>query len=186
MVHEVGEASPLKSRATIALPLRNPHTSRRSPPLHSVVCLLMASVFDHTLRRPVASVPLKYSIAAASEHSGAYVASNILRDEPADSTSRWSGASQIPHVKQWVTLRLDNLVVLSSVSTYLLFIVSIADRCIESITFGKVRDLLRPRSLSKPVSFESYRACACADCGIFQFNKREPHIDLDAVHLDLD
>ena len=63
----------------------------------------------------MASVPLKYSIAAASEHSGVYVASNILRDEPADSTSRWSGASQIPHVKQWVTLRLDNLVVLSLV-----------------------------------------------------------------------
>lgn len=61
------------------------------------------------------SVPLKYSIAAASEHSGVYVASNILRDEPADSTSRWSGASQIPHVKQWITLRLDKLAVLSSV-----------------------------------------------------------------------
>lgn len=63
----------------------------------------------------MASVSLKYSIAAASEHSGVYVASNILRDEPADSTSRWSGASQIPHVKQWVTLRLDKLAVLSLV-----------------------------------------------------------------------
>ena len=80
----------------------------------------MASAFDNTLRQSVASVPLKYSVAAASEHSGAYVASNILRDEPADSTSRWSGASQIPHVKQWVTLRLDNLVVLSSVHLVLI------------------------------------------------------------------
>lgn len=68
----------------------------------------------------MAPVPLKYSIAAASEHSGVYVASNILRDEPADSTSRWSGASQMPHVKQWVTLRLDNLAVLSSAPLTLL------------------------------------------------------------------
>ena len=104
----------------------------------------MASAFDNGIRRSMASVPLKYSIAAASEHSGAYVASNILRDEPADSTSRWSGASQIPHVKQWITLRLDKLAVLSLV----LFLSPTgdtfrADRVAESITFGKVRDSLR-------------------------------------------
>ena len=107
----------------------------------------MASAFGDGIRRSMASVPLKYSIAAASEHSGVYVASNILRDEPADSTSRWSGASQIPHVKQWVTLRLDKLAVLSSVplssptdDTFH------ADRVAESITFGKVRNSLRSRS----------------------------------------
>ena len=75
----------------------------------------MASAFDNGIRWSTTSVLLKYSIAAASEHSGVYVASNILRDEPADSTSRWSGASQIPHVKQWVTLRLDKLAILSLV-----------------------------------------------------------------------
>ena len=111
----------------------------------------MASAFDNDTRRSMASVPLKYSIAAASEHSGVYVASNILRDEPADSTSRWSGASQIPHVKQWVTLRLDKLAVLSLVlllsptaDTFR------ADRVAESITFGKVRNSLRSRSFRFP------------------------------------
>jgi hypothetical protein len=101
----------------------------------------MASAFDDTLRRSVASVPLRYSIAAASEHSGLYVASNILRDEPTDSTSRWSGASQTPHVKQWVTLRLDDLVILSSVPplSFPLSLTIHADRLAESITFGKVR-----------------------------------------------
>ena len=84
----------------------------------------MTSAFDNGLRRSVAPEPLKYSIAAASEHSGVYAASNILLDEPADSTSRWSGASQIPHVKQWITLRLDNLAVLSLVPfTYLLRVI---------------------------------------------------------------
>lgn len=104
--------------------MRLPRTSPAPKPAHPptiivshlfVALRLMVSVFDNGIRRSMASVPLKYSIAAASEHSGVYIASNILRDEPADSTSRWSGASQIPHVKQWVTLRLDKLAVLSSV-----------------------------------------------------------------------
>ena len=104
-------------RPTGPLPVRNPDNPRDlALSLALYFCfVLMASAFDNGLRRSVASVPLKYSIAAASEHSGVYVASNILRDEPADSTSRWSGASQIPHVKQWVTLRLDDLAILSLV-----------------------------------------------------------------------
>ena len=104
-------------RPTGPLPVRNPDNPRDLALSFALyLCfVLMASAFDNGLRRSVASVPLKYSIAAASEHSGVYVASNILRDEPADSTSRWSGASQIPHVKQWVTLRLDDLAILSLV-----------------------------------------------------------------------
>jgi hypothetical protein len=135
--------------------VRQPRTSPAPKPTHSRRSLLslallsyrivMASALDNGLRRSVPSVPLKYSIAAASEHSGVYVAPNILRDEPADSTSRWSGASQIPHVKQWVTLRLDNLAVLSLVPFIPLPLPSLgesfrADRVTESITFGKVRD----------------------------------------------
>lgn len=58
---------------------------------------------------------LKYTIAAASEHSGSYVAENITRDEPTEQTSRWSGAYQAPTVKQWITLKLDSLAIVSSV-----------------------------------------------------------------------
>ena len=106
----------LGSRAATPDLLRAETTHQRSLSLILwSCCVLMASAFDNGIRRSAASVLLKYSIAAASEHSGVYVASNILRDEPADSTSRWSGASQIPHVKQWVTLRLDKLAILSLV-----------------------------------------------------------------------
>lgn len=111
---KVGLSSHVQRPRTIS-PFRNPH-NRRSPSLTiRLCCAPMAPVFDNGIHRSMTSVPLKYTIAAASEHSGVYVASNILRDEPTDSTSRWSGASQIPHVKQWVTLRLDNLAVLSLV-----------------------------------------------------------------------
>ena len=135
-------------RLTGPLPVRNPDNPRDlALSLALYLCfVLMASAFDNGLRRSVASVPLKYSIAAASEHSGVYVASNILRDEPTDSTSRWSGASQIPHVKQWVTLRLDDLAILSLVPFIPFFSpvddVLRADRIAEGITFGKVRYFL--------------------------------------------
>ncbi|KZT10880.1 uncharacterized protein LAESUDRAFT_643350 [Laetiporus sulphureus 93-53] len=59
---------------------------------------------------------LKYSIAGCSEHSGRYIAENILEDKPMDQTSRWSGAHQSPNVTQWVLLRLDDLAVLKSIT----------------------------------------------------------------------
>jgi hypothetical protein len=60
---------------------------------------------------------LKYTIAGASQHSGSYVAENIMKDEPTDQTSRWSGAEQAPTVKQWITLKLDSLAIVSSVNS---------------------------------------------------------------------
>lgn len=82
---------------------------------------------------------LKYTIAAASEHSGSYVADNITRDEPTDQTSRWSGAYQAPTVKQWITLKLDSLAIVSSVYFSPLRSGLLLTTRVESITFGKVR-----------------------------------------------
>ncbi|OCH88092.1 hypothetical protein OBBRIDRAFT_780673 [Obba rivulosa] len=71
---------------------------------------------DQTLRLaepPV--VPIKYTIASCSEHSGRYVAENVLVDSPTDQGSRWSGAYQTPNAKQWMLLRTESLCVLKSV-----------------------------------------------------------------------
>ena len=57
------------------------------------------------------SIPLVYTIAGCSEHSGSYEASNILVDRPMDQASRWSGTHQMPN-KQWMLLRLEKLSVL--------------------------------------------------------------------------
>ena len=51
--------------------------------------------------------PIPYSIAGCSEHSGHYVAENILVDRPQDQSSRWSGAQQPPSMRQWILLRLE-------------------------------------------------------------------------------
>ena len=59
------------------------------------------------------TVPLVYRIAGCSEHSGKYVAENILEDKPLDQTSRWSSAYQSPDIKQWLLLRLQDVAVLS-------------------------------------------------------------------------
>ncbi|KAL1746418.1 Muskelin N-terminus-domain-containing protein [Schizophyllum fasciatum] len=67
------------------------------------------------------SAPLRYNIESSSSHSGNYVAQNILIDNPADQSSRWSGATRAGPSKQWIILRLDTPAVL------------------KSITFGKVR-----------------------------------------------
>lgn len=57
-----------------------------------------------------------YGIAGSSEHSGAYVAENILVDRPRDQTSRWSGAIAASNTKQWIRLRLNQICVLSGSS----------------------------------------------------------------------
>jgi muskelin len=59
------------------------------------------------------SIPLVYTIAGCSEHSGRYEASNILVDRPMEQASRWSGAHQMPNAKQWMLLRLEKLTILS-------------------------------------------------------------------------
>ncbi|KAG9309267.1 hypothetical protein JVU11DRAFT_10751 [Chiua virens] len=60
-----------------------------------------------------ATESIAYTIAGCSEHSGHYVADNILVDRPQDQSSRWSGAQQPPSVKQWILLRLETLGVVS-------------------------------------------------------------------------
>ena len=57
--------------------------------------------------------PIPYTISGCSEHSGHYVAENILVDRPQDQSSRWSGAQQPPSVKQWILLRLESLGIVS-------------------------------------------------------------------------
>ncbi|KAI9062824.1 hypothetical protein FKP32DRAFT_1572733 [Trametes sanguinea] len=59
--------------------------------------------------------PVEYEIAGASEHSGEYVAENILADRPRDHSSRWSAAFATP-TKQWIRLRLKKLSVLRSIT----------------------------------------------------------------------
>ena len=62
-------------------------------------------------------VPVEYDIAGSSDHSGTYVAENVLVDRPRDQTSRWSGslatAGATANAKQWIRLRLRKLSVLS-------------------------------------------------------------------------
>ncbi|EKM54709.1 uncharacterized protein PHACADRAFT_258727 [Phanerochaete carnosa HHB-10118-sp] len=59
------------------------------------------------------TVQLTYTIASGTEHSGRYVADNILHDNPLDQSSRWSGAAQSSNVQQYLLLRLDSPAVLS-------------------------------------------------------------------------
>ena len=72
----------------------------------------VSSVMENGVERLPSSVKLTYTIAGSSEHSGRYIAQNILVDEPQDQTSRWSGASD-PSTDQFVLLRLDNLAIIS-------------------------------------------------------------------------
>ncbi|TRM70103.1 Muskelin N-terminus-domain-containing protein [Schizophyllum amplum] len=62
------------------------------------------------------SAPLQYHIERSSSHSGNYVAQNILIDNPADQSSRWSGATRSGPSKQWLILRLDSPAVLKSIT----------------------------------------------------------------------
>ncbi|KAI0084905.1 Muskelin N-terminus-domain-containing protein [Irpex rosettiformis] len=83
-------------------------------------------------------VTLSYSIHGCSEHSGRYVAENIMINNPQDQSSRWSGAYQTTNARQWMLLRLDSPAVLSESQVPSRFA-----RCtdayafVESITFGK-------------------------------------------------
>ncbi|KAI0335160.1 hypothetical protein GY45DRAFT_1317686 [Cubamyces sp. BRFM 1775] len=63
-----------------------------------------------------AIVTVGYEIAGSSEHSGEYVAENILVDRPKDHSSRWSAAHAAPQSKQWIRLRLKDLCVLKSIT----------------------------------------------------------------------
>ncbi|KAF8893559.1 Muskelin N-terminus-domain-containing protein [Infundibulicybe gibba] len=63
----------------------------------------------------VESVPLVYTIAKCSAHSGRYSAENILIDNPMDQNSRWSGAYQ-GSATQWLLLRLETLSILKSIT----------------------------------------------------------------------
>ncbi|KAH7889083.1 Muskelin N-terminus-domain-containing protein [Phlebopus sp. FC_14] len=67
------------------------------------------------LQQP-SSETIPYDIAGCSEHSGNYVAENIMVDRRHDQSSRWSGAQQPPSMKQWILLRLETLGVLKSIT----------------------------------------------------------------------
>ncbi|KAF7428082.1 hypothetical protein PC9H_007301 [Pleurotus ostreatus] len=64
------------------------------------------------------AVPLTYSVAACSEHSGKYEAHNIMTDRPTDQTSRWSSVSCASQsdLSQWILLRLDALSIVKSIT----------------------------------------------------------------------
>uniref|UniRef100_A0A8H7Y6Q3 Muskelin N-terminal domain-containing protein n=1 Tax=Psilocybe cubensis TaxID=181762 RepID=A0A8H7Y6Q3_PSICU len=60
-------------------------------------------------------VPLKYTIASSTPHSGKYGPEHIIQDKPLDQASRWSGAFQ-GNTNQWIILRLESLVVLKTIT----------------------------------------------------------------------
>ncbi|KAI0675370.1 Muskelin N-terminus-domain-containing protein [Trametes maxima] len=61
-------------------------------------------------------VPVRYEVVGSSEHSGEYVAENIIVDRPRDHSSRWSAANGSPSTKQWIRIRLKTLSVLKSIT----------------------------------------------------------------------
>ncbi|KAI0358515.1 hypothetical protein OH77DRAFT_1189211 [Trametes cingulata] len=75
----------------------------------------MQADMSDTSREPDV-VSVEYEIAGSSEHSGEYVAENILVDRPRDHSSRWSAANTAPNTKQWIRLRLKQLCVLKSIT----------------------------------------------------------------------
>ncbi|KAJ7187899.1 Muskelin N-terminus-domain-containing protein [Mycena filopes] len=64
-----------------------------------------------------AAVPLSYSIAASTPHSGPYRVENILVDNPTEQASRWSGGP-VPETgtPQWLLLQLDTLAVVQTIT----------------------------------------------------------------------
>ncbi|KAJ2926627.1 hypothetical protein H1R20_g10465, partial [Candolleomyces eurysporus] len=60
-------------------------------------------------------VPLTYTIAASTPHSGKYAPENILVESPGEQQSRWSGAYQ-GNAKQWILLRLESPSVLTKIT----------------------------------------------------------------------
>ncbi|TCD65352.1 hypothetical protein EIP91_002791 [Steccherinum ochraceum] len=81
-------------------------------------------------------IPLTYTIAGCSEHSGRYVAENILLDNPLDQASRWSGAYQASNIKQWMLLELSQLSILSEQHS-------------RTLTFGKYKESMILRHILK-------------------------------------
>ena len=57
------------------------------------------------------SVPLTYTIASSTPHSGKYAPENIMVENPQDPSSRWSSAFQ-GNTDQWIILRLESFSVL--------------------------------------------------------------------------
>ncbi|KAJ3555993.1 hypothetical protein NP233_g12079 [Leucocoprinus birnbaumii] len=62
------------------------------------------------------SVPLPYTVALSTPHSGKYGPEHILLDKPQDQSSRWSGAYQGNNSKQWILLKLDQLSILKTLT----------------------------------------------------------------------
>lgn len=62
------------------------------------------------------SVPLHYTIAQSTSHSGKYGPEHILLDRPQDQSSRWSGAYQGNNAKQWILLKLDQMSILKTLT----------------------------------------------------------------------
>ncbi|KAF8907826.1 Muskelin N-terminus-domain-containing protein [Gymnopilus junonius] len=61
-------------------------------------------------------VPLTYTIASSTPHSGNYGPDNIMKDRPLEPSSRWSGAFQGNAHQQWIILRLESLAVLKTIT----------------------------------------------------------------------
>ncbi|KAF7305989.1 Muskelin-N domain-containing protein [Mycena chlorophos] len=64
----------------------------------------------------MATVPLTYTIAASTPHSGPYRPENVLVDNPHEQGSRWSGGPPESGLAQWLLLRLDTLAVVQSIT----------------------------------------------------------------------
>jgi len=85
------------------------------------------------------SVPLIYTIASSTPHSGKYVPENILVDKPQDPSSRWSGASEGNTTDQWIILRLESVSVLGELCRLMPELaLTNSLLLLEKITFGKV------------------------------------------------
>lgn len=84
-----------------------------SVPNSQVIYAMLSSVFISLILRP----RLRYSIHDVSSHSGKYIPENIMIDAPHDKSSRWSGIQQSGlssfRQRQWITLKLDKVAVLS-------------------------------------------------------------------------
>ncbi|KAF9446346.1 hypothetical protein P691DRAFT_733454 [Macrolepiota fuliginosa MF-IS2] len=65
---------------------------------------------------PPSSVPLSYTVAQSTPHSGKYGPEHILLDKPLDQSSRWSGAQQGNNAKQWILLKLDQMSILRTIT----------------------------------------------------------------------
>lgn len=112
---------------------------------------------------PPSSVPLTYTVAQSTPHSGKYGPEHILADKPSDQASRWSGAYQGNNAKQWILLKLDQMSILSAWALLALGELLNVSQLLETIVFGKVSiysvvssDILN--SLSSSPSVRLYQA----------------------------